>query len=249
MYRAGIIGCGFIGVEAPDNHARAYGDCENTELVSVSDKDLFRTLPPRTPVILERYTAYLEMVQVHSLDIISVCTPPETHKQIVCDIAPYVKAIYCEKPIALTLEDADDMIKTCRKNKTILQINHQRRFILPKIKFSRGIINNGTHMFDLLRKLFGEITQITVNRVYFNGSGLPACDIEYCDTEEFAPGLDVQQNQEMMIGKGVQAIVYSLEFGVPSPSSGESGREALRLALEFEKLWKGNEKLQTPRDK
>ena len=209
MYRAAIIGCGFIGVKAPDNHLQAYLDCEDVELVAVCDKQ---------PTITNRWVRYKDMVKHERLDIVSVCTPPETHREIVCDIAPYVKAIYCEKPIALTLEDADTMIETCARYNVILQVNHQRNFMRPKFRYSRGIINTGTHMFALIQHLFRDDIEV---------------DIEAVDTEEPVFELDCTHNRDPMIIQGVKHLVSCLNDKKESVCSGEVAREALRRALEY----------------
>ena len=249
MLRAGIIGCGFIGVEAPDSHLHAYEDCPDTELVAVCDNSVDRLdntkfhypiteLGGFSLVLVERVLDYTDMVKSERLDIVSVCTPPETHCQIVCDIAPYVKAIYCEKPIALTLEDADKMIGTCHKHNVILQINHQRNFVVPKMRFSRGLIDTGTHAFDLLRGLFGdEKNTITVDG---NFVGAKFCEVEYVDTDKHIFELDCTHNEAPMIRMGVEFLAQSLDNGWQSISSGEDGREALRMALEFKEIYERN---------
>ena len=147
LYRAGIIGCGRIGVEFEDSHAGAYMDCPDTELVGLYDLQLKRAerwawtysvwhiTPDYYNAVFENY---INLAQ--HCDMVSVCTPVETHCQIVCDIAPYVKAIYCEKPMATTLEECDEMIKACKKHNVILQINHQRRFSRPQFRFISFIV-------------------------------------------------------------------------------------------------------------
>lgn len=218
MYRVGIIGCGRIGCEFPDSHLQAYLDCPDTELVAICDTDANKLWA--YPIKWKHYN-YQEMVEVHKLDIVSICTPPETHCKIVCEIAPYVKAIYCEKPIALTLEDADKMIDICDKYKVILQINHQRRFTQPKFHFSRGILNTGTHAFDLVRQLFRDDVQV---------------EMEYIDTDESIFELDCTHNKEPMILKGVEHLVKCLKEGRESISSGREARKTLELVLKYREL-------------
>ncbi len=211
-YRVGIIGCGFTGVSAPDSHFRAYRECPHTELIALSDIDLWRI-----PWGWQEHAEYMEMVCAEHLDIVSVCTPVETRCQIVCDIAPYVKAIYCEKPIALTLEEADRMIETCHKHGVILQINHQRLFMKPVFRFSGDNINIGTHIFSLINHLFREGIEIEVEQV---------------DTNERIFELDCTHTKEPMILKGVEHLVECLNEGKESVSSGESARQALTDCLE-----------------
>jgi len=219
-YTAGIIGLGSIAVSKPDCHMAAYRDCCSTDLVALCDSNE-SLLSTWRPVVLNKaklFKEYKNMVSGNWLDIISVCTPPETHCQIVCDIAPYVKAIYCEKPIAFTLEEADSMIETCHKYKVILQVNHQRLFTRPKFRFSRGYINTGTHLFSLINHLFKDGVEI---------------EAEYVDTDEPIFELDCTHNKEPMILKGVEHLVECLKLGEESVSSGESAREALADCLDY----------------
>lgn len=219
MYRAGVIGLGQIGWKSPDSHGKAYRDCRQANLVYVCDTDFDKR---HSIYFVERYSDYLEMVRDKKPDIVSVCTPVETHCQIVCDIAPYVKAIYCEKPVATTLEEADKMIEACHKHNVILQVNHQRRFIKPKMRWSRGILNNGTHAIDLMRQMFGDEWREKI-------------DLEYVDDYSYPPIFELVINQPELrpILKGVEHLTECLKEGKQSISSGEEARQTLKEVLEF----------------
>jgi len=195
-YRTAVIGMGFMGKQ----HADAYEKHPDTNLT-------------------DTYDIGYELSQ--GIDIVSVCTPPETHCQIVCNIAPYVKGIYCEKPIATTLKDADKMIDVCLENNVILQINHQRRFYKPVFTFSRGVLNAGTHAFDLLDYLFKPEIEV---------------EIDYRYTDEFIFQLDCVQNDAPRVPqKAITHLIECIEQGTQSKSSGEIARRALELCLKFEK--------------
>ena len=217
------MGCGFIGRETPDSHTAAYQDCERTTLAATCDNIL--GMWTEAPY---HYISYINMVKIENLDIVSVCTPVETHCKIVCDIAPYVKAIYCEKPMALTMKECDYMIGACDAEDTILQINHQRRFVKPLFRFSRDLIDTGTHVFDFIEdKLWGEV------------------DVEYIDTQEHIFELVI--TRERMILAGVNHLVECLDRGDDSISSGDEARVALRLALEFKENYERNKRDTTER--
>lgn len=223
-FKTGIIGIGRIGFELPDNHETAYHFCPYTELVAVCDTNEVFLRGLVEAMGLRGYVDYRVMVQTEELDIVSVCTPPETHAQIVCDIAPYVKAILCEKPIATTLEDADRMIETCKKHKTLLMINHQREFTDPVFRFSRGILNTGTHLFSEIMTLFGPIDKLLPDGVVMLDGRF--IGIEEVGTDE--PVFDLKITHERMIPKVVAQIVENLKHG-------ETWGNALkaRLALEY----------------
>jgi len=213
MYRAGIIGCGRIGAESPDSHLQAYRDCDDVDLVSLCDLDKAKL--SKNQEYGNIYREYEKMLTCEDLDIISVCTSPETHSVITCFSAKYVKAINCEKPIAETLEDADRMIEACDKHGVILQVNHQRRFVKSKFKWSRGILNNGTHAFDLMRQL-GILDKV---------------DMEYIDSDEYIFGFDLEGGRPIL--KGVEHLVECLKEGKQSISSGREARDTLYMVLKF----------------
>src|SRR3989338_5412049 len=120
------------------------------------------------------------MLQREKLDILSICTWPDSHLEIAEEAVKHgVKAIYCEKPITNNLRKADVLVEVCEKNRVILAVNHLRRwdefhrkvreFIqqgkLGKIQtvnvyYTAGISNTGTHILDLLRYFFGEVNWV-----------------------------------------------------------------------------------------
>ncbi len=219
LYRTAVIGCGKIGATWPDSHRVIYQQCARTELVALCDIDLCQI-----PWGYQEYTDYMDMVTNGKLDIVSVCTPLETHCQIVCDIAPYVKGIYCEKPIAVTLEDADRMIQACRDSKVILQVNHQRRFYKPVFTFSRGILNSGSHAFDLVNYLFKPEIEV---------------EFRYVNTDEYIFELDCIHNAKPHVPvEAVEHLIECIEQGKQSKSSGIDAREALRQCLELQEILK-----------
>lgn len=238
MYKAGIIGAGWIGAGIShvvnqykyDCHARAYKECADTELIFIHDAER-----ERAKIAVRRWKVPLACI-VEPIDIVSICTPPETHLEIVQGILALagIKAIYLEKPIATTLEDADKIIKLCKLCGVTLQVNHQRRFMNPVMRFSRDIVDTGTHAFDLLRHLFGEIKELTVSQVTFE-SGFTV-NIEYTQTSRHIFELDCTHNSEAMILKGVGHLVQCLKEGTQPISTGEDARRALELCLQYDKL-------------
>jgi predicted dehydrogenase len=185
-YRAGIVGCGRIGSEFDDDpkrrvvstHAGSYSAVDEIELVAACDLNKVRLDKcGKRWNIPSLYQDYRQMLVKENLDILSVCTWGSTHLEIVKEaVNSSVKEIFCEKPIADSLKNADEMIKLCNEKKVILQIDHQRRFDkfhqdvraflqdgkLGRIQqvgfyYTAGIANTGSHMFDLLRFFFGDI--------------------------------------------------------------------------------------------
>lgn len=190
MYRAAIIGCGKIGSEFADDpkikdvytHAGAYEYCPNTELVAVCDKEREKTDRCKYRWhISQGYTDYLEMLSDNEPDIVSVCTPDQTHFEVIRTILNLskVKAIFAEKPLAMNVNDAEYLVNLAEKKGVILAVNYSRRYSekLFEIKkylhsksfgdiqtingyYTKGTLHSGTHWFDLARFLIGEYARV-----------------------------------------------------------------------------------------
>ena len=140
-YRAALIGCGrpgpppgvAEGYAIAYAHAKGYQAAGNVTLAAAADIN---------PTNLEAFTAtfgvpaaygdYREMLAHTRPDIVSVCTWPGLHVDMVVAAAEAgARGILCEKPMALGLGDADRMIEACVRSGTILSICHQRRLAPP----------------------------------------------------------------------------------------------------------------------
>lgn len=160
-YRAAVVGLSGIaasprqaapdpalGVAMPHSHVAAYATVPSTEVVAVCDLlpemlDRFERewggeLPQVRP-----YTDYKTMLQDERIDLLSVATPDHRHAQIVVDaVEAGVRGIFCEKPIATTLADADRMIAACRRHNVPLLVDHTRRWY-PEFAEARRRIREG----------------------------------------------------------------------------------------------------------
>lgn len=121
------------------------------------------------------YDDYKEMLAQEQLDIVSVCTTSRHLSTIVQDVARAgVKVIWAEKPIAVSLEEVDAMVRVCREEGVALAINCSRRWhpffseskrmieagelgdILQVTGYAEcGLSHNGSHLIDAIRYLAG----------------------------------------------------------------------------------------------
>jgi predicted dehydrogenase len=122
MVRVGVIGVGHIG----EHHARVYSQLQGVELAGVVDIDQKR----REKVAREyKTTAYADYEQIfHKVDAVSVVVPTDLHYPVAKDFLE--RGVHClvEKPITLTLEEAEDLLGIARRKNLILQIGHIERF-------------------------------------------------------------------------------------------------------------------------
>jgi predicted dehydrogenase len=108
MLEAGIVGAGDV---AAGSHAPAYRQHPDVSLVSVCDiDDNKRSDFSKEYDIPREFSRAKKMFQSLDLDIVSICTPPHIHRDMVIDAAEAGIGIYCEKPIATTLEEARQML-------------------------------------------------------------------------------------------------------------------------------------------
>ena len=142
MYKAAVVGLGFIGaadqvsgdalgqkVENLDGtHAQALAANDQVEAVAGSSRDEGRRkrFAERTNV-KNTYADWREMLDSEDLDIVAVATYTPCHAEMTIACAEAgVRAVICEKPLTTRLSDADRVIDACRKHNTLLAVNHLR---------------------------------------------------------------------------------------------------------------------------
>ena len=108
----GLIGAGLIG----DQHALAFRRVKGARLVAVADPDLQRARRlAQTYDVPHPVDDYRHVLERDDVDMICVGSPNFTHHEIVLAAADAGKHVVCEKPLALTLAEADEMIAAAAK--------------------------------------------------------------------------------------------------------------------------------------
>jgi len=129
-----------------ESHARAYEAFGRTKIVAASDisAENLQSFQERHSVPAG-YLDYREMLAKEDLDLVSVCTWIGLHPEATIAAAQAKpKGILCEKPMALSLPEADAMLDACRENRVTLAVDHQRRlgrpFAMAKERLQSGQI-------------------------------------------------------------------------------------------------------------
>ena len=160
QYRVAIIGTGRVSwqfasdTELPGNHASAVESSDGFKLVAGVNrgKEKLEAFGLRHQVDA-LYQDYREMLEEVAPDVCIIATHPELHREMVvgCASAPSTRAIICEKPMALSLEDCDAMIGACHEAGVLLQINHNRRWngewVLGRQLVESGAIGTLNHIY------------------------------------------------------------------------------------------------------
>jgi UDP-N-acetyl-2-amino-2-deoxyglucuronate dehydrogenase len=122
LIRYGIVGCGHIAKK----HVAAIKAVEGAELVAVCDTNEER-LSEFAVDGVRGYTDLKDML-ASDVDVVCICTPSGIHAPLTIQAAEAKKHVIVEKPMALTLEDADRMIDACEKNGVKMAVVHPNRF-------------------------------------------------------------------------------------------------------------------------
>ena len=122
MIKAGVIGAGAFGRE----HARVYSEVSGSHLVAVCDIDESRGRPVAERYGAEFTSSYRDLLG--RVDAVSLTVPTESHQAIACELLAAGVAVLVEKPIARTLEEADQIIDAAKRSGAVLQVGHLERF-------------------------------------------------------------------------------------------------------------------------
>lgn len=125
MQKVAIVGCGFMG----RMHANVYGLLDNAQLVALVDRKPEKREKYSSDFGVPAYGTLHELFENHpDLDAVDICLPTYEHKDATLAVAAAKKHVFCEKPMALTLDEADEMISACDKAGVRLMIGHCIRF-------------------------------------------------------------------------------------------------------------------------
>ncbi len=136
MLRFALVGCGRIAKR--HSELLGFGKIKNASLGAVCDIDEDKAKIIGQKFNIPYYSDMDEMMQKEPLDVVSVLTESGNHAKNVINLSKYGKHLVVEKPMALNLDDADLMIKSCQQNLCKLFIVKQNRFNLPVVKLRQA---------------------------------------------------------------------------------------------------------------
>jgi predicted dehydrogenase len=129
--KAGVIGAGVFGA----HHARKYQQDPRVELVGVYDLDSERTEALADTLDVRSFANMDDMLDL--LDIVTIASPPMTHASAAAAALEYSKHVLIEKPIAVSVLEADLLIAVAAANQRVLACGHQERLVFNAM----GIFN------------------------------------------------------------------------------------------------------------
>lgn len=137
MLKFVLVGCGRIA----KRHAELLGKNQiaGAKLVAVCDVVPTKAAALAAAFGVPSYTDMHKMVEVENPDVVVVLTESGLHAEHTVALAKYGKHIVVEKPMALTLDDADAMIRACDQHGARLFVVKQNRFNVPVVKLREAL--------------------------------------------------------------------------------------------------------------
>jgi predicted dehydrogenase len=137
--KVGVIGCGSI---ASRRHLIEYAANQDVEITAVCDVVASRAEEMALAYGAKAFTEYDDVLQLDEIDVISVCLPNHLHAPVSIAALNAGKHVLCEKPMATSIEEAEEMIQAARRNQKTLMIAHNQRFVASHQK-AKQLIESG----------------------------------------------------------------------------------------------------------
>lgn len=137
--KVAVFGCGAI---AQRRHIPEYAENQHVELVAFADPNLERAQEMVDLYGGKAYASYEEILANEDIDAVSVCTPNYLHAPMTIAAANAGKHVLVEKPMACSIEEAEQMIEAARKNNVYLMVGHNQRLMPPHVK-AKEILDSG----------------------------------------------------------------------------------------------------------
>ena len=137
MINFALVGCGRIS----KRHSELLGENQiaGAQLVAVCDKTVSKAQVIADKYSIPVYSCLHDMMKAEKIDVVVVLTESGLHAQHTIELAPYGAHVVVEKPMALTLDDADAMIEACDKHGVKLFVVKQNRFNVPIVQLRKAL--------------------------------------------------------------------------------------------------------------
>ena len=150
--KVGIIGCGKI---AQVRHIPEYVDNPDVCLYGLFDINKERAQELAQKYNCKAYGSYEELLADPEIDAVSVCVANNAHAQISIAAMKAGKHVLCEKPMAVTLEEWEAMVKTAKETGRYLMIGQNQRLAKAHVKAKQLIAEGAIGKVLTFRTIFG----------------------------------------------------------------------------------------------
>jgi predicted dehydrogenase len=118
----GVVGVGYLG----RHHARIYSELKGANLVGVADIDPARAKEVAKAAKTSAFTSFEELIG--RVQAVSIVAPTTEHHRVAKKFLESGVDVLLEKPITVTVEEADELIRIAEANGRIFQVGHLERF-------------------------------------------------------------------------------------------------------------------------
>jgi myo-inositol 2-dehydrogenase/D-chiro-inositol 1-dehydrogenase len=180
MVRVGIIGAGGIA----QRHLEGLLQVSNAKIVAVADIVKDKAEAAAAECGAKPTTDYREILDM--VDAVYICTPPSLHREEAVAAAEAGKHIFCEKPIASSIEDAQAMVRAVRESGVKMMMGFNMRFRSP---------------FKKLKEIYesGQVGQLVCYWTTRVGSGTPK-------------GSNWRTTPELLCGMTVESVSHDIDL-------------------------------------
>ena len=215
MLRVAIVGCGFMG----RMHASVYGLLDRAKLVAIVDEESERRTEFTKSFGAAAYGTVEEAIAKEEIDAIDICLPTDLHCEFTLKAAKAGKHVFCEKPMALTVADAEKMIEASKSAGIRLMIGHCIRF-WPEYALLKKLSEDGSlgKLLSVNLTRYGEFPSWSAGGWLGEEkrSGGAALDMHIHDTD-FARYLFGEPDEMVSFGtddgRGIGQIFTTMRFG------------------------------------
>ena len=138
VVKIGIIGCGQMGRW----HFRGYREAPGAQIVGFVDEQFDRAQNFAKEAKCRAYRNHREMIANEKLDGVSICTVPSSHYGIVLDLLKGGIHVLCEKPLAITVPEAEAMTKLASEKDLLLLTAFKFRFF-EEVQAAKNLLQQG----------------------------------------------------------------------------------------------------------
>lgn len=139
MFKIGIIGCGKI---AQVRHIPEYAANPDAELAGYYDFNRERAQQLADGYGGRVYDSYQEMLADPAIDAVSVCVANDAHAEVTVAALEAGKHVLCEKPMAMSLAECEQMVAAAKKSGKYLMVGHNQRLVKAHAR-ARQLVSEG----------------------------------------------------------------------------------------------------------
>jgi UDP-N-acetylglucosamine 3-dehydrogenase len=133
--RVGLVGAGFMG----GVHLNAYAGIPDVEVVGVADARVEAAVAGAEMTGARPYASYEELVAAEDVEVVDVCLPTALHRDLALRAAGEGRHVILEKPIARTMEDAQQILDAFPADSPRLFVGHVVRFFPEYVGIKKKI--------------------------------------------------------------------------------------------------------------